>query len=70
MGRRRCQCVAAVTREGVQAHTVGNVGTKAPDVAQVGADLTPVASAQLAGRSAVLIIFPSVDTGICATSVS
>ncbi|MBE6476133.1 MAG: thiol peroxidase [Actinomyces succiniciruminis] len=64
--------MATITREGVQVHTAGKlpaVGAKAPDFELVGADLSPVTSAQLAGRRVVLNIFPSVDTGICATSV-
>ncbi|CED90361.1 thiol peroxidase [Actinomyces succiniciruminis] len=64
--------MATITREGVQVHTAGilpAVGAKAPDFELVGADLSPVTSAQFAGRRVVLNIFPSVDTGICATSV-
>ena len=45
------------------------VGTQAPAFDLVGADLAPVTSADLAGRRLVLNIFPSVDTGVCATSV-
>src|SRR5690606_37735403 len=35
----------------------------------VGTDLAPVRSSDFAGRKLVLNIFPSLDTGICATSV-
>lgn len=45
------------------------VGVKAPAFELVGSDLGTVSSADLAGRRIVLNIFPSVDTGVCATSV-
>ncbi len=45
------------------------VGSDAPEVAFVGADLSPVASSDWSGRNVVLNIFPSVDTPTCATSV-
>ncbi|SDM44111.1 thiol peroxidase [Actinomyces ruminicola] len=64
--------MATITLEGNPINTVGTlpaVGSKAPDFELAGADLAPVTSAQLAGRRVVLNIFPSVDTGICATSV-
>lgn len=57
---------------GTPVHTVGElpaVGSQAPAFELVGADLSPVTSQSLAGRRVVLNIFPSVDTGVCATSV-
>lgn len=57
---------------GTPVHTVGElpaVGSQAPVFELVGADLSPVTSQSLAGRRVVLNIFPSVDTGVCATSV-
>lgn len=45
------------------------VGSAAPAIDLAGADLSEVSSESLAGRRVVLNIFPSVDTGVCATSV-
>lgn len=52
--------------------TVGElpaVGSKAPAFELVGGDLSPITSEALAGQRVVLNIFPSIDTGVCATSV-
>lgn len=57
---------------GTPVHTAGElpaVGSQAPAFELVGADLSPVTSQSFAGRRVVLNIFPSVDTGVCATSV-
>ena len=64
--------MTSVTFHGSPAHTIGElpaVGSKAPAFELVGADLSSLTSASLAGRRVVLNIFPSVDTGVCATSV-
>lgn len=64
--------MTSVTFHGSPAHTIGElpaVGSKAPAFELVGADLGSLPSASLAGRRVVLNIFPSVDTGVCATSV-
>jgi thioredoxin-dependent peroxiredoxin len=45
------------------------VGSAAPAFELTGSDLSPVTLESLAGRTVVLNIFPSIDTGICATSV-
>ncbi|WP_426700877.1 thiol peroxidase [Rhodanobacter sp. Col0626] len=45
------------------------VGAVAPAFQLVGADLSDVALSSYAGKRKVLNIFPSVDTGVCATSV-
>lgn len=45
------------------------VGTTAPAFQLVGKDLSDVALSSHAGKRKVLNIFPSVDTGVCATSV-
>jgi len=45
------------------------VGAPAPSFTLTGADLSEVTSASLAGTNVVLNIFPSIDTGVCATSV-
>ncbi|MGJ9401711.1 thiol peroxidase [Arthrobacter sp. KK5.5] len=58
--------------KGTPVQTIGDLpaqGAPAPDFTLTGADLTDVASADLAGRRLVLNIFPSVDTGVCAASV-
>jgi thiol peroxidase len=64
--------MATVTLKGTPIHTVGDlpkVGSTAPAFSLVKADLSTVTSADLAGKRVVLNIFPSVDTGTCATSV-
>ena len=45
------------------------VGTQAPSFTLVGKDLADVPLSAFAGKRKVLNIFPSVDTGVCATSV-
>ncbi len=45
------------------------VGSQAPQYTLVGNDLKEVASASFAGKNVVMNIFPSIDTGVCATSV-
>ena len=52
-------------------HTSGDLPSSgsAPDFALVKSDLSTVTKADLAGGNVVLNIFPSIDTGVCATSV-
>jgi thiol peroxidase len=45
------------------------VGTSAPDFSLVTSDLKPAHYKDYSGKNIVLNIFPSVDTGVCATSV-
>jgi thiol peroxidase len=45
------------------------VGSKAPDFLLVKQDLSEATLASFAGKKIVLNIFPSIDTGVCATSV-
>jgi len=45
------------------------VGSAAPDFTVTGANLADVNLADYAGRRVVLNIFPSIDTGVCASSV-
>ncbi|MEQ2024656.1 thiol peroxidase [Xenorhabdus szentirmaii] len=45
------------------------VGQTAKDFTLVAKDLTDVTLSQYAGKRKVLNIFPSIDTGVCATSV-
>lgn len=64
--------MATTAFKGTPVSTVGDLpakGTKAPAFELVGADLSPVTSEDVAGKRVVLNIFPSVDTGVCATSV-
>jgi thiol peroxidase len=44
-------------------------GSTAPAFSLVGSDLSDVALSSHAGKRKVLNIFPSIDTGVCATSV-
>jgi thioredoxin-dependent peroxiredoxin len=53
-------------------NTIGDlpkVGSAAPDFTLVNSDLKPAHYKDYSGKSIVLNIFPSVDTGVCATSV-
>ncbi len=53
-------------------NTNGNlpaVGAAAPNFVLTGNDLKDVTLNQFAGKNLVLNIFPSIDTGVCATSV-
>lgn len=64
--------MATITLGGNPIHTNGElptVGTKAPDFKLTNTDLGAVTLADFAGNKLVLNIFPSVDTGTCATSV-
>jgi Peroxiredoxin len=64
--------MATVTLKGNPIHTSGElpaVGAPAPDFTLVKTDLGAVSLKDLAGKTVVLSIFPSVDTPTCATSV-
>ena len=64
--------MATVTLGGNPIHTNGElpkVGSKAPDFNLVNTDLSIASLADFAGSKVVLNIFPSIDTGTCATSV-
>jgi len=64
--------MAEITLGGNPVHTGGSLpepGSSAPDFTLTGADLGPISKADLAGQNVVLNIFPSIDTGVCATSV-
>lgn len=64
--------MASITLKGNAIATVGNlpkVGEKAPDFTLIGTDLSPKSLTDYAGQKLILNIFPSVDTGTCATSV-
>lgn len=60
-----------ITFTGDSIETVGSlpeVGSPAPAFEVVGVDLGEVTSEDLAGKQVILNIFPSIDTGVCATA--
>lgn len=64
--------MAKITLGGNPIHTAGElpaVGSKAPDFKLVQTDLSEVSLGDFKGMRLVLNIFPSIDTGVCATSV-
>jgi thiol peroxidase len=64
--------MASITLGGNPIHTSGNlpqVGTMAPEFQLVKSDLSAASLADYKGSRVVLNIFPSIDTGTCATSV-
>ncbi|MGF1556401.1 thiol peroxidase [Paucihalobacter sp.] len=64
--------MATITLGGTPANTNGNLpqqGTKAPKVTLSKTDLSNVSLKDYEGQKLVLNIFPSVDTGVCASSV-
>lgn len=53
-------------------NTIGelpSVGSQAPDFILTGSDMKDISLEQFVGKNLVMNIFPSVDTGVCATSV-
>ena len=64
--------MANITLKGNAIHTIGNlpeVGSKASKFSLKTVDLGSKSLADFTGKKVVLNIFPSVDTGTCATSV-
>lgn len=64
--------MATITLRGTPANTSGNLpqkGSETPKVTLSRTDLTPVSLKNYEGHKLVLNIFPSIDTGVCATSV-
>ena len=64
--------MATVTLKGNAINTSGNLpqpGTSAPDFQLTKSDLSTTSLADFKGKRVVMNIFPSVDTGTCATSV-
>ena len=64
--------MATTAFKGNPVQTTGELpatGSAAPTIDLVRADMSEVTSDSLSGRRVVLNIFPSVDTGVCATSV-
>ncbi|MBN2707153.1 MAG: thiol peroxidase [Deltaproteobacteria bacterium] len=64
--------MAQITLHNHSINTIGElpaIGAKAPDFELSRADLSLATLKDFSGRRLVLNIFPSIDTGICATSV-
>lgn len=64
--------MARISLRGTSVNTLGDlpaVGTLAPDFVLVQNDLSELKLSDLVGKPTVLNIFPSIDTGVCATSV-
>lgn len=64
--------MATVKFKGTDVHTNGSlpeVGTQAPDFKLVGSGLQEIHLSDYKGKRVLLNIFPSLDTGTCATSV-
>lgn len=64
--------MASVTFKGSPVKINGNlpeVGSQAPDFKLVGSGLNEINLSDYKGKKVVLNIFPSIDTGVCATSV-
>lgn len=64
--------MASITLKGNAIHTIGNlpnIGAKASNFKLTAADLSTKSLSDYAGKKIILNIFPSVDTGTCATSV-
>jgi thioredoxin-dependent peroxiredoxin len=64
--------MATITFKGVPVKTSGflpAVGSQAKDFFLTGADLSDVSMKNYIGKRIVMNIFPSVDTGVCASSV-
>ena len=64
--------MASITLGGNPIHTSGElpkVGTKLADFKLVKSDLSVATLNEFAGKKLVLNIFPSIDTGVCASSV-
>lgn len=64
--------MATVTLKGNPFETIGSlpsVGVAAPAFTLVQADLSEISLSDVAGKTVILNIFPSIDTPTCATSV-
>jgi thioredoxin-dependent peroxiredoxin len=63
--------MAQITLGGNPVNTVGDLPAigSVPSYTLTKSDLSSIGSADLVGKQVVLSIFPSVDTGLCATSV-
>lgn len=64
--------MAQITLGGNAIHTSGNIpsiGSSAPIFSLTAEDMSSITLDNYAGKKKILNIFPSVDTGVCATSV-
>ena len=64
--------MANITFKGTPIHTVGDpprVGGKLPAFTLTKSDLSELKALELAGKTVILNIFPSLDTSVCARSV-
>lgn len=64
--------MATITLGGNEIHTKGNLPSKGTDLGKIrltGDDLGDYSLSSFQGQKVVLNIFPSIDTGVCATSV-
>ncbi len=64
--------MATITLQGKPIHTIGDlpkIGSQAPDFTLTKVDLSEVSLKDYAGKKIILSIFPSVDTGPCATAM-
>ena len=64
--------MAEITLGGNPIHTSGElpaIGSPAPAFTLTKADFSSISSADLAGQQVILSIFPSMDTGLCATGI-
>src|SRR5690554_5180120 len=64
--------MSAITFKGNAVSTVGSlpaVGDRAKNFTLVGTDLSDVSLSDYAGKTVILNIFPSINTGVCAASV-
>lgn len=64
--------MSTITFKGNNVHTVGAlpaVGDQAKDFTLVGTDLSDKSLSEYKGKNVILNIFPSINTGVCATSV-
>lgn len=63
--------MAKITLQGNEIYTTGSlpsVGTEAPDFTAVKTDLSETSLGDYKGKTVILNIFPSIDTGVCAAS--
>ena len=64
--------MASITLQGNKLETAGSlpaIGSAAPDFKLLNGELAEVSLKDYQGKKLVLNIFPSIDTGVCATSV-
>lgn len=67
-----CPAMAKITFKGSPVSTIGDLpatGRPAPAFQLTKVDLGALTNQELLGKNVVLNIFPSIDTGVCATSV-